>query len=281
VTIPSIESWIAGSSASVPQGAALRGIEEFTYRRVELKDGKYVTVEELGEVVPSAPGKYIMRAHVSNPARPQDELNQEVMFEIFYRVNEWKDAPGIQSWYLGDAPSKPVASALYSSADELTILYKKKGYDDSLAVKELPNEPGEYVMIVTATAKYCEPIKAYIDFSVWLSKNGWLTAPVIKDWSAEVGPNLPTGEAIYGEIQYIYKKLDGTVLSGAPTEEGEYILVARVEVDGYETLEAEYKFTVTPAFDITLVMLNILLGVIACAFAVVVIIFAVRRYKQC
>ncbi len=281
VTIPSIESWIAGSSASVPQGAALRGIEEFTYRRVELKDGKYVTVEELGEVVPSAPGKYIMRAHVSNPARPQDELNQEVMFEIFYRVNEWKDAPGIQSWYLGDAPSKPVASALYSSADELTILYKKKGYDDSLAVKELPDEPGEYVMIVTATAKYCEPIKAYIDFSVWLSKNGWLTAPVIKDWSAEVGPNLPTGEAIYGEIQYIYKKLDGTVLSGAPTEEGEYILVARVEVDGYETLEAEYKFTVTPAFDITLVMLNILLGVIACAFAVVVIIFAVRRYKQC
>lgn len=57
-------------------------------------------------------------------------------------------------------------------------------------------------------------------------------------------------------------------------------MIARVELDGYVTLESTYEFTIEAAFDRDLVTLNIVLGLIACVIAVVVIIFAVRRYKE-
>ena len=87
---------------------------------------------------------------------------------------------------------------------------------------------------------------------------------------------------MYGTVTYMYvnKKNPDIIFTDKPTAAGEYILIARVELEGYETLEARYEFTIESAFDDTFVLIDIILGAIACIFAVVVIIFAIRRYRE-
>ena len=58
-------------------------------------------------------------------------------------------------------------------------------------------------------------------------------------------------------------------------------MYATVTLDGFETLHAEYAFTITPAYDALLLTVDTVLASILCVLAVVVIIFAVRRYREC
>lgn len=284
--LPGIDSWVAGDTPSTPKGMALRGDTVFTYWTTKYDDEahKYVKDEDLGSSVPSAPGRYILRAVVdyyeNGVLIEYDHLEAEVDFEIFKRVNEWIDNPAILSWELSKPASEPVAS---TKEDGVIIFeYKQKILSDDTYTTVKPTAAGEYVMRVTATAENCEPLVATVEFTVSLSKNHWINLPTIEDWSEEFDPNNPTGKAEIGTVTYIYLNAeDRSVLSEKPTNEGTYILRAVVELEGYETLENEFVFTISAAYDTSLINVNIALGVIACVFTIVVIVFAVRRYKQC
>ena len=284
LTVPAIDSWIAGSPAPEPAGEPLRGAFIVSYCRAELVNGKYVATGEPFGQIPEAPGKYFMLARVEQPQYPQDEkLKLDVMFEIFERANEWTVAPSIQSWSLGDGPSTPAADVLYKEDCVIDIKYKLK-YSDDEPTAQLPDKPGTYLMIVRATAKYCAPLEAEIEFTVSLSQNSWVSAPSIKDWSEEFAASDPFGEAAVGSehIVYTYARADKPEerFTEKPTTEGDYIMYATLALDGYETLTAEYAFSISPAFDSSLLTIDIILGVLACLTTGFVIYFAIKRYKQ-
>ena len=283
VVVPVIESWIAGSTPSVPLGQSLRGEVIITYCKAELKDGKYVAVGDAADEQPEEPGKYFMYARVRHEELPQDELlKHDVMFDIFERVNEWTVTPSIQSYTLGEGPSVPTAEVLYTDECVIDIKYRPKHGGD--VSPELPRVPGEYVMVVTATAKYCAPLTAEVDFTVSLSQNSWINAPTIKDWSEEETAGIPIGEAAVGSerIVYTYARADkpNEKFADKPTSEGSYIMYATLELDGYETLTAQWEFTVISAFDRTLMTFDIILGIVCCICTAVAIFFAVKRSRQ-
>lgn len=58
-------------------------------------------------------------------------------------------------------------------------------------------------------------------------------------------------------------------------------MYAELALDGYETLTAEYAFTVAPAYDTTFLIVDIVLGCLVAIFTVVVIYYAIRRYREC
>ncbi|MCH5350510.1 MAG: hypothetical protein J1F39_00885 [Clostridiales bacterium] len=152
------------------------------------------------------------------------------------------------------------------------------------AKKELPTAVGNYYIIVTASADFITPFTYKMEFAVELSINHWVgTSPSIEDWSEannDTSPK-PTGEAFKGTITYTYiNKATGKVYHEKPTEAGTYILVATVEVEGYETLESRSEFTIEPAYDRTLLTIDIILAAVASIFAIVVIYFAIRRYRE-
>lgn len=90
------------------------------------------------------------------------------------------------------------------------------------------------------------------------------------------------GEAKFGEIVYTYTNVKtGVTQNDKPLTAGTYIMTATVDGEGiFTNLESTYEFTIEEAFDSTFLLIDIILGLIACALAVVVIIFAVRRYKE-
>ena len=282
--VPAIDSWIAGSTPSVPEYKSLRGTEIITYAKAERVDGRYVAVGTPTSTLPEAPGKYFMLARVKNPTYAPDEaLKLDVLFEIFERTNEWTVSPSIRNWELGNAAPVPVADVLVKEDHKIEYSFALKD-GTGQATSYIPRVPGTYIMTVRATAKYCTPLEAQIEFTVALSKNSWISAPTIKDWSEEFAASTPEAVAAAGNdrIVYTYARRDApdVLLKGKPTTEGAYIMYATVELDGYETLTASYEFTVSAAYDRQLVIVDILLGVVACALAVAVIIFAVRRYKE-
>lgn len=287
---PSMDSWTAYDAApSGPSGATYFGTVSYEYFGTKEENGRYVLDESknYGQRVPEAPGKYIARLTSKNFDENNNELLgdrrvAEAPFEIYKRTDTWLVTPAIENWSLGGGNTgKPVGEAEYGKI--INFMYKVRGMDDSTAVSELPTQPGEYTMIAVATDEkgYTYPLRETVDFTVSRSKIEWIELPVIEGWSEEFAPNLPKGSASVGEIKYTYRTSDGKILDKAPTTEGTYWLIATVEKEGYETLTAEYEFTITAAYDTTLLITDIVLGCVACAITVLVIIFAVRRYRQC
>ena len=152
----------------------------------------------------------------------------------------------------------------------------------------MPDEPGRYKLIMTATAKYCKPLdnsEANFTFTVELSPNSWITAPNILSWTEEVEPETPTAEAMHFTenivFTYVNVKKPDEILTERPTKEGSYIMYAELKADGYETLTYECKFTIGSAFDTDLLIVDIVLGVIAIGLGAAVVCLAIRRYKEC
>lgn len=314
VEIPSIVGWTANENGAdgvnLPNGSPLRGTTYFVFYKAKLVNDVYQPDED-AEVtaangilikadssdfvgkdyyVPYEPGYYVLKAYVifyNAEGEPVDEdgLDPEfVPFEIRMRVNSFVDEPRIETLlYLGDraAWSLPTAKSLEGS---VTYTYKLQDSDDE-PTTEMPNKPGKYLLIATASAKYCEDIVRTVKFTVELSPNSWLSAPIIKDWSEETGPNDPFGEAAVGSenITYTYAsaKDPSKILTEKPTAEGSYIMYATLEMEGYETITAEYAFIIESAWDTQLLLIDIILGLVVCACTIVVIIFAIRRYKEC
>lgn len=314
VEIPSIVGWTANENGAdgvnLPNGSPLRGTTYFVFYKAKLVNDVYQPDED-AEVtaangilikadssdfvgkdyyVPYEPGYYVLKAYVifyNAEGEPVDEdgLDPEfVPFEIRMRVNSFVDEPRIETLlYLGDiaAWSLPTAKSLEGS---VTYTYKLQDSDDE-PTTEMPNKPGKYLLIATASAKYCEDIVRTVKFTVELSPNSWLSAPMIKDWSEETGPNDPFGEAAVGSenIMYTYAsaKDPSKILTEKPTAEGSYIMYATLEMEGYETITAEYAFIIESAWDTQLLLIDIILGLVVCACTIVVIIFAIRRYKEC
>ena len=88
------------------------------------------------------------------------------------------------------------------------------------------------------------------------------------------------GKPQFGTVTYTYQNSKGEILTEKPTKEGTYKMFATVELAGYETLTAEYEFTITPAFDTTFLIVDIVLAGLVCIFTGVCIYFAIRRYKE-
>lgn len=281
--LPAMDNWTWGDEHSAtPRGEAYwctRII--YTYWKAEQMGSTYVKTERLGNDCPVNPGTYIVNMVVVHDGYELiDRLEAEVRFTIFTRTNEWKVTPNMPNYSLGEGTGTPVAELLFDTDAEIKYQYKYKNQIDETAWDGIPTTPGEYTMIVTATAANCEPLVAYVDFTVAYSKNSWLDIPVIKDWSEEFEASNPTGVALFGDIVYTYSKADGTPLKEKPHEEGSYIMYATVKLDGYETLSAEYSFTITAAYDRTLLTIDIILAFVVSAVTVVVIVFAIRRYKE-
>lgn len=317
ITYPSINDWTAGEAPSEYAYLAYRFTPSatsvtFYYAKkdakgeIEKDDNGYVVPGDAvpeGELdnngYPTEPGDYVMSVVAKytdsdctdeSGFYPYDTLSARVSFKIKKRVIEWTVAPNITDWLLSEEMSVPVAGFNFMNEENstLTVRYKMVKNSDEKGealvgkiLTELPAVPGDYVMIVTAEADYCDPVEATIDFKVSLAKNTWTDIPVIADWSEENTPNDPLGKAEKGEVTYTYKTLDGVDLgSDKPTAEGTYILCAKVELVGYETLYNEYEFVVSPMYDVTLLAVDISLACVLCALAVVVIVFAIRRYKE-
>lgn len=309
------------SEPSVPKGYALRWSEiRYEYYRAKVEgDAVSITNELIGVqkklntapdsgangiptlvsgIVPVEPGWYFMRIisqyeESDGTVIELDTLTYDIPFQVREAVNEWTSAPHIPSYYLSDGlPTPALGSTTYLS--DVTFLYKKEGEDDSKAVAQMPTEEGKYIMIATAyallaivndapiRAQYCKPISTEVPFTVSLATNSWVNMPSIDGWSEEFGSNDPAGKAEVGNIVYTYFLADGvTKLDGKPVEAGDYILRATVEEYGYKTLVGEVAFTISPAWDETFVVIDIVLGVVAIAATVVAIIFAKRRISQC
>lgn len=281
--VPAIGNWLAGEGDGVePVGNGVRYTSvEYTYWTVIIENGKY-TRGELLDGKPEAPGEYMLHVKSVFGDYTEDTLEADVPFRIIPRPNKWSVAPNLNDWSLGGAASVPVAETLIKGT--ITYEFKKRELNDSYYqpfTSGCITEQGEYTLKVTAKAEWCEDLVAYIDFKVSLSVNQWLDIPVIQDWSEEFAPNAPAGKAMYGEVVYTYATADGVMLDSKPTTEGSYIMYATVTLDGFETLHAEYAFTITPAYDALLLTVDTVLASILCVLAVVVIIFAVRRYREC
>lgn len=218
-----------------------------------------------------------------------DALTYTVYFQILEAENSWIETPSIENWLLnGEASVPTTGSAMYDSDYEIT--YRPFDDPDATPVEEKPTTAGRYVMIVTAKAKvegkrslYCKDIVSEVVFTVSLAVNEWITPPVMENWSEEFSDqeHNPVAEAKAGTVTYYYYDSNHELLKEKPTAAGDYFMVAEVEAEGYEKLSAEVKFTITSAWDESLILVDIVLGIAACAATVVAIIFAKRRKSQC
>ena len=312
VDVPGMDGWIAALDGVVkmPSGRPARGKPYFEFYKAEFKNGSWqrggvITAVDDAQLInedrfayafymPTAPGTYFMLAYAENPDDPEDYLgpnnSSRIMFTISEREIEWDQTVRIASvLYLGEKNkwAQPTSRTSLTGDKTETITYR---YIDALTRKDLgtqiPTVPGKYIVVASAYARYTQTITCEMMFDVQLSKNAWRDGvmPSIESWSEEFNsdsPN-PVGSALYGSVFFMYIDKDhpDIILTEKPTTAGHYIMIARVELDGYETLEARYEFTIEPAYDTTFVLIDIILGLVACAFAVVVIIFAIRRYKE-
>lgn len=313
--MPSMHPYVSEyQTPSVPKGATLRWTEmRYEYYLAKEEDGDFVptgdpvcvqtkkkdnsdNLEIISGEMPMKPAWYFVRmiaTYKENGVVVEEDTREcDVLFQVREAINEWTQTPHIANWYLSEEPSVPTFGETTYLSD-VTFMYKEAGADDSTAVAQQPTKEGKYVMIATARAllslennvptysQYCKSVSTEIPFTVSLAKNGWLTIPTLNGWSEEFAPNDPIAEAEHGTVTYTYYRADGTKLDGRPEEEGDYILRATVEADGYITLEDEVEFTIASAWDETFLIIDIVLVLVASALTVVVIIFAKRRLSQC
>ncbi|MDE6618797.1 MAG: leucine-rich repeat domain-containing protein [Clostridiales bacterium] len=302
--IPNIDGWVANIDGvfNSPLGKPIRGLPNFVFyvRNEDGTRGQKVDASltnlvvkkgdkyEADIYIPVEPGSYIMVASTNgNPAaegKPDALKEEEIYFTIGKRPLSFEEELRISTLlYLGERNdwANPTAKPSLDDA-EITYVYTNK--ETGVSSTDMPTEAGIYSVTATLSAKYSQSISMSVDFTVKLSPNSWTAAPNIKDWSEEYKGNLPTGAATVGSDQIVYTyanvKEPNKILTERPTTEGSYIMYADVNVEGYEPLHAEYRFTIEPAFDRQLVTAAIVLMVIAAILAGVVIYFAIKRYKE-
>ncbi len=241
---PNIERWVYGEQHGVISGSSKYGEPVFT---VTTLDGVEVFNSQTGkdELNAQRPGDYIMTAFVAPTANYTGLSNHTVNFRVFgTKTNSWRIVPNIQGWTEGDNPNAPQAEAVYGS----TVVFTYRTADGLDLGETVPVQAGEYILVayVPAWGDYNE-LTAEVHFTIaprGLKINVWTVIPAIQGWTEGGVPNSPIGEALAGEVTFIYQKEDGTVLDFAPDVAGNYILMAISVADGYEDLMGEVPFTV-------------------------------------
>lgn len=305
LTSPGIVGWEASVDAPVnlPYGEPLRGWAYFVFYDAEgheIVAGEDSYLVEKGDTyyrdfyVPMAPGTYRMEAFAVNEdiegnVIEEDNLHaRNITLIISYRKNSFTLEPRIPTLlYLGEKSDKtkwvdPTATAALADST-ITFTYTLKETGEEYHDLNDITKDGTYTLKAVVEARYCVDLTFTVDFEVALSQNSWIDIPVIKDWSEEDGPSEPEGKTEFGEIVYEYFEKRGdelVALEGKPTREGTYVLRATAYQEGFAPLVNEFEFTVTPTFDTTLLAVDISLACVLCAVTVVVIVFAIRRYKE-
>ena len=247
--------------------------------------------------IPTAPGTYYVCGLVFNESYEGDNMDEDSAtawrFTISDRLIDWEQSVKIDPvLYLGERSENSNWGA-YSSrvniVNDPSVRYEYKFFNadtDEYIGTTVPVKVGNYYIVAYAWADYTKVLESKMTFEVKLSTNRWLygTSPSIENWSEENNGNSPdpVGWAYRGEIVYTYANLahPDVILTEKPTTAGKYIMYATVEYEGYETLTAEYEFIIEPAFDTTLLLIDIVLATFACILTVVVIFFAIRRYRE-
>lgn len=300
-------------------GTPIRGLPYFEFYNAVFENGEWKMVgKAIGEsvdsvkvpagtqyykdfYVPMKDGNYVMVAYAVYEANGTvvgtDTLSTwdtPFPFEIYSRPNSFdQDIRMATLLYLGekDTWAYPVAKAALAGSTYEYSFYKLE--DDNVTYKfigkdiALPTDPGKYKVIATASATYSDPLAgADFLFEVKKSPNSWVNdkSPTINGWSEEDVDNIPDpeGAAKFGTVTYEYYnvKTPDIKLTEKPTLEGDYVMIATVDHPDYEKMVSTYEFSIGPAYDHTFLVVDLVLGFVACALAVVVIIFAVRRYKE-
>ncbi|MDE6294130.1 MAG: hypothetical protein K2L88_05875, partial [Clostridiales bacterium] len=272
---------------NMANGAAQNGLDTKTFltELKKLTSGVFQVRMYIGDDIIYGSESEANKAALAAYAKNYYYLSSTCEIQIAPRVNSFKNEPRISTiLYLGDKNiwAKPTAEA--TLADSEIVFTYKDAVTGELLGNEIPTMPGRYVLTATATASFSEPIERSVEFRVALSPNSWLSAPTIAGWQEDNKPNNPTANAHNGsdKVVFTYANVNtpNVILTEKPTAAGEYIMYAVLEMDGYETLKAEYRFTIAPAFDTQLVTVAIALAVIACLLCGVVLYFAIRRYKE-
>lgn len=266
-------------------------------RKVSNFDGFMIPEDDyvFAYYLPIEPGTYYLKAEAiyykAGTLDPDENLClppiEPVRFDIEHRANTFTSEPQIdKDWYLGNRANWVQPTATFSEGT-VSFAYRQlndEGEEIGYVFTEMPSAPGKYVLIATGSARFSiDEVRKY-KFNVYLSQNGWVTAPTIESWTLEFAPNDPTGKAQVGDVKFEYATAANPEerFSEKPTTEGEYILYASVEMDGYATLDSTpYSFTIGGAYNMTLLIIDIVLGFIVCALAIGVIIVAIRRYREC
>ena len=310
---PAISFWTATPdkeeivSNYLPIGKPARGLPYFVFYKGKLNEetGKYEEVEKITETskffvkidkgtayfkdwyLPMEPGHYFMYAYAEREGVASDMLKPQraIEFDIYERANRFTQESHIDSvLYLGDRANwvSPTAKTFI----EGDISYVYVNVDTKTSSTDMPTEPGSYTLVTTVEALFCRDVIHEISFKVEYSTNSWIRPPRIEDWSEEFDPTDPTALATVGSenIEYWYAKAEkpDEWTKEKPTGEGKYLMRAVVRAEGYTDLVSdEYAFTIEPEFDRTFLIVDIALGCLVVVFTVVVIYYAVRRYREC
>lgn len=315
---PAISGWTAylDGRYNLPVATPARGLvyfEFYTVKPIQNDDGS-LTVDEKSKItektpdavkvakesngrylqdwyIPTAPGKYYMVARARVTGFEDDNIDTVREFTIDYRKNMFAAEPRMETLlYLGDKANwqDPTVTPFECVDGEIEFTFYKVTEENPGGIKvgsSLPTEEGKYFLKVKVTSKFCEDLESEpVYFDVKLSQNSWTTAPSIKDWSEEFDPNNPFGEALIGSenivYEYAFADQPNVKFSQKPTAEGSYIMYATLKMEGYADLTAEYNFVIEAAYDTDLLLIDISLGLFACALAIAVTVFAIRRYKE-
>ena len=237
-----------------------------------------------------APGYYFMVACAVNvdsngkviAADNLREIDKPYPLHIDHRVNTFENDPHIDTLlFLGDRDNwaQPTAKASLTDSD-IWFTYLNIATGEDLGTT-MPNAEGRYRVTAHILATYSKEETKSADFTVELSTNEWLEQPTIEGWSEEFAENEPQALPKFGEVTYTYENLDtGEIKYEKPTTEGTYKMTATVKAPGYKDLVSTSTFTIEPAYDRDLLLIDIILGFVGCALAVFVIYFAIRRYKE-
>ncbi|MDE7454647.1 MAG: hypothetical protein K2M64_02330, partial [Clostridia bacterium] len=316
--LPGIDSWeaIIDGVGNVPYGTPLRGLPYFEFYFAKRNADNQLVIDWKNPVVegedsylvsmydsngnrkyykdfymPMAPGYYFMVACAANVNEEGKVIAEDNLYEsktpyplhIENRINTFENDPHIDTLlFLGDRDNwaqPTVKASLPDSEFWFTYIDLKTGEDLG---RTMPTTEGEYRVIAHILARYSEEKTKWADFTVKKSTNSWIEEPTIEDWSEEFGEKDPIASALYdGEVFYTYENLEThEKFTQKPTTEGTYKMTVTVKTPGYEDLVGTTTFTIDPAYDRDLLTIDIILGCVACALAVFVIYFAIRRYRE-
>ena len=254
-------------------------------------------------------GSYVLKASVvrevvgydddNKPCYNYSELNGEIDFVIQMATNYWQKTPYIQRWIVGEQIFEPTAEPTFgnprfvitnNNGDVLYDAIIVNGNRNVTVNKLVTAMPGWHKLTTTVESDGVNytSLNATMRFRVFGTEiNFWRTVPNIQGWIEGETPNLPTAAAAFGDVEYTYKTVDGTVLDAVPTTAGDYILVATAKDAEYEDLISEVRFTITAKSAIQagddagfIAGISVLAVVAALALAAVVAVIVINKKKS-
>ncbi|MDE6302716.1 MAG: hypothetical protein K2M36_03915, partial [Clostridia bacterium] len=307
---PGINPWEANIIKLVnkPYGTPLRGLPFFEFYNSKRDENNEIVIDWDSPVVagedsfliekgdnlyykdfymPMAPGYYYMVACAisldgdGKIITADTLIEKPIQFQIRNRENSFKDEPRIDTLlFLGDRDSwaEPTAEARLLDST-IVFTYKNLLTGEDLGTA-MPTQDGRYSVTAYAFAKYSQMIEKSVEFVVELSTNEWIDHPTIDSWTEEFEPNAPFATALYGtdKIVYTYENLvTGEISTEKPILEGTYRLTATVELAGFKTLVGTTTFTVGPAFDYDLLIVDLILATICSGLTIWLICLALKK----